>query len=134
MGKIPTKYIEKMYNDVVINDKEQCSIFQRSSYYGTNGLVWQLEKRIENTFNYETLIYYDLIHYGTKILTITEIYNRGIERIEIKGGYSSTDQTAINGLLHMFGLYNNYKCLRHDEYLSLVRINDDFKGRTFVLM
>ena len=122
-----------MYNDVVVNDKEQCSIFQRSSYYGTNGIVWRLEKRIENTSNYETMVIYDLIHYDTLIFRVREIYNRGINGFGIKGGYSATDQTAINGLLYMFGLYNEYKCLRHDDDLSLVRIKDDIKSKYFIM-
>lgn len=106
MSKIPTKYIEKMYNDVMVNGCDKSTTTQHSNYYGTTGVVWSLT-------NENNIIY--LCHYGTVIMK----YWINCHSYRLYGGYSATDQTAINSFLFLNGDYDKMRCKRHNDNLTI---------------
>lgn len=101
MGKIPTKYIAKMYESVVENGNLYIEIRGKSDYYGGTRIIWEFEYNN----NSDRFVLY---HYGTPILSIglDGNYNIGAH------AWSVTDQFAIKSMLYMFECYADIPKIR----------------------
>ena len=101
------KYMENMLDDIFKHGCKTSQTIQNSEYYGKRGVVWSLTKENDIVF---------LSHYGTIIL---EHHLHG-DGFNIRGGWSATDQRAINDYLSYVGYYPSLMCKRHNDNLRLV--------------
>lgn len=64
-------------------------------------------RMIKNTYdnNNEFNVKYELIHYGTLILTVTFDFTHGNIEINNGHGFSQTDRNNINALLQVLNIY-----------------------------
>ena len=96
-----------MCNDVLEKGLPESKTIGYSSYYGRRGIIWSLT-------NENDVVY--LSHYGTIILE----HHLKTNQFLVVGGFSSTDQRAINDYLTYVGYYPSLFCKRHNDNLKLV--------------